>query len=335
MTFEETWTAIEDSSQQALAGIVRRRVLPNSFCPLFLGIEKPSGRRVFLARAASVDIPDPTNFPKTRGVELRLGALPDDPAGFSSVMLVLNEPPFKDIFSAFTADIANHVAVAADNRTAVEQLLARLNRWQAFLERHGFEGLSETAQRGLFGELWFIRHYLIPFAGPQSVTAWTGPHLAAQDFQSRSMAVEVKTTVAKEHQKLRITGEQQLDSTVQLRIFLLHLSLNPLRDVGITLVEMIGQIRALLAVRQLSLAAFEDLLIVAGYLDCHASRYQSTGYVEREHHFFEVRNNFPRIIGQDLRPGVGDLSYSISVAECLHYVIREADLTDLLRRLRT
>jgi len=335
MTFEETWTAIEQSSQQALAGIVRRRVLPNSFCPLFLGIEKPAGRRVFLVRAATADIPDPNNFPKTRGIELQLGTMPDDPTGFSSVMLVLNEAPFKDIFSTLAADIADHMAVVADNRTAVEQLIARLNRWQAFLERHGSEGLSQTAQRGLFGELWFMRHYLLPFAGPQNVAAWTGPHLAVQDFQMSGMAVEVKTTIAKEHQKMRITGEGQLDSSAQLRIFLLHLSLNPLRDTGITLVEMIGQIRALLAISPLSLAAFEDLLIFAGYLDSHASRYQSTGYLEREHNFFEVRGNFPRITSHHLLPGVGDLCYSISVAECRHYAILDADVTALLSLLRT
>ena len=308
-------------------------MLPNSFCPLFLGIEKPSGRRVFLIRAASADLPDATQFPNTRGVELRLGPLPDDPTGFSSVMLVLNEPPFKDIFSTLATDIANHLAVVADNRTAVEQLLARLKRWQAFLERHGSEGLSEAAQRGLFGELWFMRQYLIPFAGPQNLAAWTGPHLAPQDFQMSGMAVEIKTTIAKEHQKLRITGERQLDSSAQLRIFLMHLSLNPLRDTGITLVEMVGQIRALLAGSPLSLAAFEDLLLIGGYLDSHASRYQSTGYLEREHHFFEVRDNFPRITGRDLRPGVGDLSYSISVAECLHYLVRETDFTALLSQL--
>ncbi len=335
MTFEETWAAIEESSQQALAGIVRRRVLPNSVCPLFLGIEKPSGRRVFLIRAASANLPDVTHFPRTRGVDLRLGALPDDPAGFSSVMLVLNEPPFKDIFSTLAADVANHVSAVADNQAAVEHLLARLKRWQTFLERHGSEGLSDTAQRGLFGELWFMRHFLIPFAGPQNVTAWTGPHLAPQDFQMSGIAVEVKTTIAKEHQRLRITGERQLDSSAQLRIFLLHLSLNPLRDTGITLVEKIGQIRALLAGSPLSLTAFEDLLIIGGYLDSHAPRYQSTGYLEREHHFFEVRDSFPRITGDELRPGVGDLTYSISVAECLHYVIREADFTALLSQFRT
>src|SRR5580658_3770395 len=324
MTFDEIWTSIEkDSLPSAAVGIIRRRILPDACCDLFLGIEKPSNRRIFLLRVATANAPEAKLFPQARGFEVRLLALPDDPVGHSSVLLLQTNETFRDIFTILTSDVAGHIAPTVDHKTAVEQLLARLKRWQQFLERSGPEGLGDEAQRGLFGELWFISHFLVPVLGVQAITAWTGPTLTAQDFQLPGLAVEVKTTTAKEHQKLPITGEKQLESSGQLRVFLFHLSLNAQRDTGITLVELVAQIRVLFASSPLSLAFFEDALISAGYLDTHANRYLRPGYLKREHHLFEVKDDFPRIVGGDLRAGVGDVSYSVSVAACLSYLVEE------------
>jgi hypothetical protein len=214
-------------------------------------------------------------------------------------------------------------------------LLARLKRWQQFLERSGPDGLGDEAQRGLFGELWFIRHYLVPIVGAQAVTGWTGPSMAGQDFQLPGIAVEVKTTTAKEHQKLHITGEKQLESSPPFRILLFHLSLSSQKDTGETLVDLVTQIRTLLAPHPLSLSTFEDGLIAAGYLDHQAVRYQGTGYLKREHHFFEVKDEFPRIVGSDLREGVGDVTYSISVSSCQNYVVKESDFIQILAASRS
>lgn len=235
-----------------------------------------------------------------------------------------------DIFTSLAQDVADHIAPTADHKTAVEQLLARLKRWQQFLERSGPDGLGDEAQRGLFGELWFISHFLLPVLGGQSITAWTGPAMTAQDFQLPGLAIEVKTTTAKEHQKLLITGEKQLDSSAQLRVFILHLSLGAQQDTGMTLVEMVARVRTMLSASPLSLALFEDALLSAGYLDAHASRYVRPGYLEREHHFFEVTGGFPRIVGADLRAGVGDVGYSISVAACMPYLLADGVFTGTL-----
>ena len=244
-------------------------------------------------RIASADAPEAGLLPQARGFEVRLLTLPDDPQGHSSILLSQTHEAFRDIFTTLTTDVANHIAPTADHKRAVEQLLARLKRWQQFLERSGPEGLGDEAQRGLFGELWFISHFLLPARGVHAIMAWTGPAMTAQDFQLPGMAVEVKTTTAKEHQKLPITGEKQLDSSPQLNIFLFHLSLNAQRDTGVTLVELVAQVRGSLASSPLALAYFEDALLSAGYLDAHANRYLRPGYLKREHHFFKVTEISP------------------------------------------
>jgi hypothetical protein len=336
MNFDDTWSSIEkDKAHGTAAGIIRRRILPDACCDLFLGVEKPSNTRIFLLRVESACIPAAKLLPKARGFEVRLLTLPDDPPGHSSVLLVQANATFHEIFSSLAADVASHIAPTKDQNTAVEKFLARLKRWQQFLERSGPEGLADEAQRGLFGELWFLRQYLLPVAGAQTVSAWTGPGMTSQDFQLPGLAVEVKATTAKEHQKLPITGEKQLESSPELRIFLLHLSLTAQRDTGVTLVELVDSVRALLASTPLSLSVFEDALLAAGYLDTHANRYAHPGYLIREHHFCEVKDEFPRIVGQDLRDGVGDVTYSVSVAACLPYEVKESDFLAALEASKT
>ena len=332
MNFDTIWNSIEsDHAQLTATGIIRRRIMPDACCDLFLGVEKPSNQRIFLLRVESACLPAANLLPQARGFEVRLLTLPDDPQGHSSVLLLQTNDRFQDIFTSLTADVASHIAPTQDHTAAVEKFLARLKRWQKFLERSGPDGLTDEAQRGLFGELWFIRHYLLPIRGAQSVSAWTGPAMTAQDFQLQGLAVEVKTTTAKEHQKLPITGEKQLESTAELRLILLHLSLTTQRDTGTTLVDMVAAVRAMLTQAPLSLSVFEDALLSVGYLDTHAGRYAHPGYLIREHHFCDVKDEFPRIVGDDLRDGVGDVTYSVSVAACLPYQIKETEFITMLQ----
>jgi hypothetical protein len=102
-----------------------------------------------------------------------------------------------------------------------------------------------------------------------------------------------------------------------------------------TLVELVETIRALLASAPLSLVVFEDALLAVGYLDAHAIRYAHPGYLIREHHFCEVKDEFPRIVGDDLRDGVGDVTYSVSVAACLPYEVKEAEFIAILQASKT
>lgn len=331
MTFDEIWSDIEKDKIDGAAGIIRRRVLPQACCDLYLGVEKPSNKRVMILRLTDGDVPEAKSIPQARGFETRIAKLADDPTGHSSVIISQSNENFRDIFATLTTDVAGHIATTTNHKAAAEKLLARLKRWQKFLERSGPDGLSGEAQRGLFGELWFVRNYLLPVLGPGSITAWTGPSFAPQDFQFPGVSVEVKVSTAKEHQKLSITGEKQLETSSQLRVILFHLSLNAQKDTGLSLVELISQIRVLLTSSPLALQDFEDALLAAGYFDHHANLYTQPGYLKREQHFFDVKAEFPRIIGSDLRAGVGDVNYSVAVSACLPYVLSETEFLSILQ----
>jgi len=159
---------------------------------------------------------------------------------------------------------------------------------------------------------------------------WISPRGTQQDFQFSGCAVEVKTTSAKQHQKLAIASERQLDETGAGAIVLLHLSLDVRQGQGETLPAMIASVRSLVAGDAIARDELENLLFEVGYLDIHIARYENIGYTIREHNYFKVGADFPKIIESDLRNGVGDVRYTISVAECKRFSVLESEVIALM-----
>lgn len=318
MSFGQVWEELERVTPPGESGRFKRRIRPEANCDLFLALAKPANLRMVVMPVQTSSLEGIDELPTSRGVEARI-ARPGEDGADASVELVLTDPRSADIFTALATDIAGAVAAESSEPEAVAALVGRLARWQRFLEEAGPEGLTPERQRGLYAELWLLRNYLLDTVGPASaVQAWTGPARASHDYQLGLCAFEVKGTAAKQHQVLRIVSERQLDDTGVETLFLFHLSLDAHRDSGEMLPALIGEIRE--AVRGTAAATvFEDRLFEAGYLDAHRHLYENPGYTVRESNFFRVVQGFPRIVETDLAPGIGDVHYSVTVAECKHF----------------
>jgi len=320
---EALWQELkaETDQQRLSAGIIRRRIHPESRQDLFLALERPDDNRMLLLRIPADAMPPRDRLPEAEGFVLTPVALPDD-GNCVTLMLRLADQRYRDIFTVLVEDVVAAVTLAPDESRMLNILLSRLLAWQRFLAAQGPEGLGKEAQQGLYGELWFLYHLLIEAVGEQrAVQAWTGPSGAPHDFQLSHGAIEVKTTATKQLQQIRVSNERQLDETHLPRLWLFHLSLDVSQTDGESLPDMVNVMRQRLTADPLSFQMFELALLAAGYLDTHAERYQQHRYHIREQNVFHVRAAFPRIIESDLRSGVGDVHYAISVAECKHYAI--------------
>lgn len=184
------------------------------------------------------------------------------------------------------------------------------------------DGLGPSLQSGLYGELYFLRHHLFPVVGVTAgLGAWHGPSRLQQDFQFDRCAVEVKTSTSKQHQVIQIASERQLDESLLDKLFLFHLSLDARPHQGETLVAMVNRIWNAIGDSNAGRDLFARKLLEAGYIDAQSSRYDAVGYNIRESEVFDVQGDFPRMVEGDLRAGVGDVTYSISVSECKHYAV--------------
>ena len=310
MTIEEQWLALE---QEQSPGDVWRMQLarPLKGHPLFVAFD--GKRRALLLRVTAVAIPQKNHWPVCKGLEILAILL----GGHAYFGVSLREARFGDVFTALAEDLARRIAQVAGNTPAkdVGVMIGQLTRWQRFLAASNV-GLGPEAQRGLFGELHFLNFQLLPKCGSLAVTAWKGPDGAHQDFQFPGVWVEVKTTLAKQPQSVRITSERQLDNTHGPSLFLHVLMLEIQEGGGLSLPVMVGKVRDALNSSLTALEIFEDSLLAAGYLDIHASRYLGIGYAIRKEEHFHVLEGFPRLIESDLPAGLGDTSYHLSLAAC-------------------
>ncbi|GLI45743.1 PD-(D/E)XK motif protein [Methanoculleus bourgensis] len=322
--FGRIWEDLEQHSAGNLGqGILTLRVLPDSAFDFFLGFQKPENIRMLLIRISRENVINQWSLPRSKGFEIRQTVIPEEMGRYATIQIILNEPRNQDIFSRLTEDVVGACSREPSETAMIRALFTRLEMWQQFLDRYGLEGLSLPAQQGLYGELRFLNDYLIPNIGAgQAIPAWTAPHRTQQDFQISGVAIEVKTSTSKQHQKVQIASEQQLDDTGFDVLYLYHLSLREVRDGGETLPGIIDKIRDELegsGIRTL----FENLLFLAGYLDEHRQIYERNGYADRSSQIFLVREGFPRIIEQDLVCGIGDVQYTVSLSACAPFATED------------
>ena len=189
MTIQDLWQELELSATTSGPGILSRRVHQESSVDLFVGVSRPDMHRMFMLGVAD-DIPSARPFPAAHGIHVDIVRREPDAAPFFVVELL--DRRFETIFTPLVDDLVNSASTARTSEDAVAAIVGQLQRWQRFLA-HGAEGLGWKAQRGLYGELYFMRHRLAPAAGvEQAVASWTGPSRAPQDFQFHGWAVEVK-----------------------------------------------------------------------------------------------------------------------------------------------
>jgi len=334
--FDRIWTDLElHAGGTTREDILTLRVLQDSAFDFLLGVQVPENIRMLMIRIGRENVINQLSLPRSKGFEIRQTVLPEDWGHHATIQLVLNDRRYLDIFSRLTEDIVSSCSRESSEKTMLQALFQRLAMWQQFLDRYGAEGLSPAAQRGLYGELRFLHDYLMPAVGAaQAVPAWTGPRKAQQDFQISGIAIEVKTSIAKQHQKVSVASEQQLDDTGLDALYLYHLSLREVHGGGETLPRIIDRMRNDISGDPDISRHFEDLLILAGYLDEHQGRYEGTGYADRTMQTFHVQEGFPRITEQALVNGVGDVQYSVSLAACAPFIVDDGNFRAEIARCR-
>ncbi len=332
-TIDELWREMSTAAASDAApvtGWALRLARPTAGCPLYAAVDLASGRRGVLLRLPASLLPPRQRWPNCKGMDpLTLRA-----DGHEHFGVALKEERFRDVFAALAEDLARRVTIAATPEEQASAFLSQLARWQKFLAS-SVEGLSEEKQRGLWGELSFLRDHLYPAVGSAAVLGWRGPEEAHQDFQYPGGAVEVKTTLAKQPQIVRVTSERQLDESGWSRLILAVIALEVREGDGETLPQIVQSVRKLLTDDAATREQFEDGLLLYGYHDAHNHRYMSKGYLIRSSGTFNVNDHFPAIRERTLPPGVGNVSYGLSVAACAGFELDGAALASALSHLPT
>ena len=314
MKIENIWIGLESESSNH-SGLLYKRYSAEVIPDTFVALKYPQKLRCIAFRISAVFPFNENQLNVFKDIKIETLQDESDRSKIFLLIVLLNKQ-HTDIFSTLCEDLIFEVADVATEQTLIDKLLDRLAKWQSLFQKVNKQGLSEEAQRGLYGEVYFLRFFLNNTSDKNyCVKSWLGPEKSIQDFQYSNWAVEVKTTHGNNHQKIHINSERQLDDSVIEKLFLFHLSLDVRVGNGESLNILIEDVLEILIENSIASNVFKLKLLEFGYFDIHKPLYEEIGYTIRQESFYRVSGNFPRITESLIPIGVGDVRYSIIFSE--------------------
>lgn len=258
---------------------------------------------------------DPKKLQSTRKIDLTFEASESS----ARLKLSLSDPDVKSIFVTIISDLLtfSNVFQKSSDQVMAEKLLSRYQRWLEIFRRGSQNKLNQNQVLGLAGELLFLKEVIAPKTGmPEAIFAWTGPSPDEQDFLLPNALIEIKSSLQSKDAQIQISSENQLD-TVSGRIFIVHQRLKT--GQGISLNAIVEDIRSNQDHTPVSRDAFEGKLLEAGYESL--ADYEDPDYYCDDRIFYEVSEDFPKLIRSELPPAIQRVSYSLEISQLTNFQI--------------
>ena len=314
-----------DSPWEGLAagGIDARRVDP-SLRHDYFWIMSAHAEPGLLLRLA-VDTEEIRPLPRMRNLEVAYR----DVGGSRALVLLLKDAEQRELFGSLCHDIVSAGDGANDNQDALHRSLRRTLRWHHLLRGGRSDLLSLEEQRGLLGELEFLRR-LIELVGTRAaLEAWRGPAGASKDFELDGCLVEVKARRGAARPFVQISSEDQLSDVDGCRLFLVVSSVDAaIKPNGKTLTDYVAELdRAISETDTEAYGLWEEALLASGFdfADDYSERRWTIGKSAE----YEVVSGFPRI-GNPVPGGVSGVRYSISLEACEPFSAASGELQALI-----
>jgi len=319
---EKIWAQLESESEEfSESQRIYRRLDLKRETGLRISLQLPNKIREVLIEVDNSEENLDIESPMWRGMQLEkiILGIPSDNS--IHIRLSLKNSHLSDVFTTVCNDLCVSLSECSSPVQRREELLLFLDRWSRFFRSQGPDGLPQSRQQGLFGEIWWLEKMLHQGVNAlNAVKSWKGCQRNYHDFELSGHVVEVKTTKSKEPRKVWVNNERQLDNRGIAGLFLFILSLHLVEGDALTLPNLVERLRLTLNDHKAALHIFERDLISVGYLNIHAVNYID-GYLVKSQELFEVRDSFPCITR--LPQGTGDLRYSLVVSSCRNYQVPE------------
>jgi hypothetical protein len=313
-TIKDLWTdIIKDAEASSRRGLMKRSLIDS--VGLYLGMDTIDSKKILILIIEDQDSINVEDLPKWEGAEFNIRRVSHDDF---AITLKLFDPEFEDIFNSLLNDLFHQLSQADDNLDAIKIFVSTVDKWNAFFKKFGTKILSEQRQRGIYGELYFLKNHVLKYcSGSDALASWGGHSGKHQDFSFINGNVEVKTTIRKQHKKVSISSEKQLDNTGLENLFLYCITLNQDDNSGQSLSGIVNDLIAELSSTPNADIIFREYLLRTGYFEEHVEYYNKNNYIFKKEYLFRVEDDFPRIV--DPSEGVGDVKYTVAIGSCIYF----------------
>jgi hypothetical protein len=244
--------------------------------------------------------------------------------------IYLLDNQLKDIFSLFIENIVEEISKSVTENEALVETSNVVLKWKKLFDKINFQGLTIERQKGLIGELLLFNSLLdVEYSIDALLESWTGPDFNDKDFRFGSFGIEVKLTSSKVP-KVKISSERQLDNENLTKLYLVLYVVEEVKDKGFSLNSIIEQIRTKINNNQNALKFFNERLLLVGYFDEDFENYKRQ-YAFRKRNFYEVSNDFPRLIASDLPIGLFDAKYNIELSAIEQFLVSNESILELIK----
>jgi hypothetical protein len=310
-------TTVESRWAEMKPGKGFQRIDENHPLDFYLGLDVSGERVLLLVTEENVDVST-----QSQAIQVLIRQRQD---GRWALMFKLTKPELSRIFSHLCEDIIEYGRKLRGTANPAESVIKRFMHWQRLLERSQSGLLDLVSQRGLLGELLFLQYFALHhFSLMQAVEGWEGPLDAAQDFQYTDRAFEIKT-LGLGANEVKISSAEQLDNHgLRLQLVAVMLATADNQDgAAFTLPDIVDALRKKLESDTGAYQLFEERLLAIGYFD--HEEYRSHKYNLERFRFFDIRDEFPRIIRACLPGGIGKVIYEVDLAFCQPYEITQME----------
>lgn len=319
INYKEIWRSINDESRSSIfRSQIARRIPSKGIVPTFLASDVSNSSRALYFQIQLVDSNLVKRLPVFRGLEiLYLQTSVGEYESKYFIELKQSIPNTDNIFELVISDICDRILKLNELNDFVCALSRVLSEWKLFFDKLENGVFSLSFQKGLYGELVFLRDFLFnKHKIYDAINCWTGSERSNHDFQIGNNAVEIKTTAGKRHRKFYVSSEKQLDSTGLDNLFLLITEINThLNMYGNRLPDIVESIFEIIDQDPVAKMMFEVKLCKYGYNHLFSDSYKY-GFSVSNTQVFEVKEGFPRLLSVDVSNGVGDLKYSVMIDAC-------------------
>tara|TARA_X000000950_G_scaffold262538_1_gene333913 strand:- start:3847 stop:4821 length:975 start_codon:yes stop_codon:yes gene_type:complete len=224
-------------------------------------------------------------------------------------------------------DIAIHCAEFQGTKFFSE-ILSRLGSWSEFL-KPSRKGLREIELIGLWGELYILNQYFLSgFSPAEGISFWVGPEGSKQDFTFNDKALEIKTTLSENSDRIKISSIEQLEKSTE-KLFLLHVFLNKTDDQNSWSIEKLYS--------DINKKVDSDLLAKNNFNNKVSKLYGRATPEQLNLRFnfldiniYNVEDGFPGIIASSgLHPAIVKASYQLDPSQLTEFLLQE-NLEDLI-----
>lgn len=209
-----------------------------------------------------------------------------------------------------------------NSKNPLQDLIARYLSWQKLLQYKKDETLSFERQKGLIGELFFLKKILEKYNPKEAIESWQGPEGADQDFVFSNTWAEVKT-VAMSAEKVKISSLQQLDQTMEGKLVICAFEKTVKNVNSVSLPDIVSIIKKQYFSDPLLAERFETKLFKYGYRQREEELYAANHFRLAWEKTYSVNKEFPRLIKNNVSPEITNCIYELSLPSLSRFLCGE------------